>query len=170
MAAQAQNSNFKFEAHANSHGTAADAGLPAYPGAKLAKGSDDDSNADFGLSFGESHFRVVVANYSSPDAPERVLAYYRKPLSRFGEVLECSQGKAIGPLTVTRGGLTCKDDKDGGGSGSGLSVSSDHHQLRAGSPHQMRIVSIEDSQPEATRFVLIYFDSPESDKKEAKSK
>jgi len=40
------------------------------------------------------------------------LAFYRKPLSRYGEVLECDQSKPVGSHIVTRDGLTCSDEHD----------------------------------------------------------
>jgi hypothetical protein len=164
----AQNSDFRLELHANSHGSAAEVGLPAYPGATLVKGSEDDENADFGFAFGDSHFRVVVAKYVTTDSPERVLAFYRKPLSRYSEVLECNQGKPVGAPSVTHSGFSCSGEKDGGVTVSGHTASSNHHELRAGSPHQFRIVWIDESHPESTRFELVYVDSSKVDEKEEK--
>ncbi|MGA2084463.1 MAG: hypothetical protein ABSG60_02975 [Terracidiphilus sp.] len=166
----AQNKDFNLEVHANSHAGAKDVGLPAYPGATLVKGSDDDSNADLGFAFGKTHFRLVVAKYTTTDSPDRILAFYRKPLSIYGEVLECNQGKPTGAQSATRSGLTCSEQKDGGVTLSDDSLSSNHHELRAGSPHQFRIVWIDESGAKATRFVLIYIDSPKDDKNEDAAK
>ena len=107
----AQNSGM--ELHANSKVTASDVGLPAYPGAALYKDKDNDGAVDMGFSFGESHFRIVAADYVSPDSPDKILAFYRKPLSHYGEVLECNDGKPVGSPTVTRSGLTCSDEHGG---------------------------------------------------------
>jgi hypothetical protein len=41
------------------------------------------------------------------------LAFYRKPISRYGEVLECDHGKPVGSHSVTRNGLTGSDEHDG---------------------------------------------------------
>jgi hypothetical protein len=161
----AQDKDFNLEVHANSHAGAKDVGLPAYPGATLVKGSDDDSNADLGFAFGKTHFRLVVAKYTTTDTPDRILAFYRKPLTNYGEVLECNQGKPAGAQPTTRSGLTCSEQKGGGVTLSNDSLSSNHHELRAGSPHQFRIVCIDESDSKATRFVLIYVDSPKDDEK-----
>lgn len=110
----AQDSDFKLELHANKHASAAQIGLPAYPGAILAKETDDDNTADLGFTFGDTHFRLMVAKYITTDTPESVLAFYRKPLSRYGEVLECNDGKPVGTPAVARSGLGCSDQKEGG--------------------------------------------------------
>ena len=166
----AQDTDFNLEVHANGHASAKDLGLPAYPGATLVKGSEDDSNADLGFAFGKTRFRLVVAKYTTSDSPERVLSFYRKPLTIFSDVLECNQGKPVGALTVTQSGLTCSEQKDGGVTLSDHSISSNHHELRAGSPHKFRIVYIDESHSEFTRIAMIYVESPKDNEKEDAAK
>jgi len=156
----AQDSDFKLELHANKHAGAAEVGLPAYPGATLVKDTDDDSTADLGFTFGNTHFRLMVAKYATTDLADQVLAFYRKPLSRYGEVLECNHGQPVGALTVTHSGLTCSAQKEGGLNVSDKGVSTDGHELRVGSPHQFRIVCIDESHPQSTRFWLVYIELP----------
>ena len=150
-----QDSGVNLALHANSHASAADIGLPAYPGAALFKDTDNDSAADLGLTLGDFHFSMLAVNYVTSDSPTQVLAFYRKPLSRYGEVLECDHGKPVGALTVTRSGLTCGHE-----STSDNTSSSTDHEIRAGSPHQYRIVGIDDSHRGSTRFGLVYLDLP----------
>ncbi len=150
-----QNTDVNLALHANSHARAADIGLPAYPGATLYKDTDNDSGADLGLTFNDIHFSLRAVNYVTSDAPAQVLAFYRKPLSRYGEVLECDHGKPMGSLTVTRSGLTC-----GHVEVNGNDDSSTDHEIRAGSPQQYRIVGIDASHPGSTRFGLVYLDLP----------
>ncbi len=166
----AQDKDFNLEVHANSHASAKDLGLPAYPGATLVKGSEDDSNADLGFAFGKTRFRLIVAKYTTTDSPERVLAFYRKPLAIFGDVLECNQGKPVGSEIATKSGLTCSEQKDGGVTLSDQSISSNHHELRAGSPHRFRMVAIDETDSKSTRFVLLYVDTPKNDDKEDATK
>jgi hypothetical protein len=162
----AQNKDFNLEVHANSHASAKDVGLPAYPGATLVKESNDDSNADLGFAFGKTRFRLVVAKYTTSDSPDRILAFYRKPLAAFGEVLECNQGKPVGATTATHSGLTCSEEKDGGVTNSDKSLSSNHHELRVGTPHRFRTVAIDETDSKSTRFVLLYVDTPKDDEKQ----
>ena len=161
-AAVAQNSDVNLALHANSHTTAADIGLPNYPGATIYKNPDSDSAFDFGFTVGDSKFRVMVASYMSTDSQAQILAFYRQPLSHYGEVLECDHGKPVGSLKVARGGLTCsskeKDDTEINGSVD----SSNDHELRAGTPHRFRIVGIDESRAKSTRFGLVYVELPNS--------
>ena len=150
--------------------SAADVGVPAYPGATPYKEKDNDSAVDLGFIFGDTHFRVIAASYVTADSPARVLAFYRKPLSRYSEVLECDHGKPVGALTVTRSGLTCSDQKGGHFQVNGNANSSTDHELRAGSPHQFRIVGIDEPRSGSTRFGLVYIELPKDNDKDEKPK
>jgi hypothetical protein len=158
------------ELHANKNARAAEIGLPAYPGATLAIEKDNDNSADLGFTFGDTHFRIMIAKYVTTDSSDQILAFYRKPLSRYGEVLECSHGQPVGALTVTHSGLTCSEQKEGGLNVSDKEVSTDGHELRVGSPHQFRIVCIDESHSQATRFWLVYIELPKDDDKAEKQK
>lgn len=163
----AQNSNakkdsdFNLALHANSHATATDIGLPEYPGAAPYKNPDDkdsDSAVDLGFTFGSAHFMVKAASYTTRDSPAQVLDFYRKPLSRYGQVLECDHGHPVGSLTVTHTGLTCNDDV-GIHSGS-KDDSSGGHELRAGQPTRYRLVGIDESHAGSTHFGMAYIELP----------
>src|ERR1700722_11047993 len=92
-----QNSDFNLDVHANSHATAKDIGLPEYPGATPYKDKDSDSSAaDLSLLLNSFHLGVKAASFVTSDSPERVLEFYRKPLAKYGEVLECNHGKPVG--------------------------------------------------------------------------
>ncbi len=158
----AQNSDVNLALHANSHTTAADIGLPSYPDATIYKNPDSDSAFDFGFTVGDSKFRVMVASYVSTDSPAQILAFYRQPLSHYGEVLECDHGKPVGSLKVARSGLTCSSKEKGDTEINGSVDSSNDHELRAGTPHQFRIVGIDESRPKSTRFGLVYVELPNS--------
>jgi hypothetical protein len=150
----AQNSDFNLSAHANNHATAKQIGLPEYPGATPWKDKDSDSSsADLGLVLNSFHVSVQVASYVTTDSPEQVLAFYRKPLAKYGEVLECDHGKPVGTLTVTKSGLTCGDDHGGKVSVNG--TGDNDHELRAGTPEQYRMVGVDASVPGKTKFGLV---------------
>jgi len=156
-----KNSDFNLALHANTHVTAGDIGLPEYPGAAPYKNPDDkdsDSAVDLGFSFGNVHFLVKAASYITHDSPAQVLDFYRKPLSHYGQVLECDHGHPVGSLTVTRTGLTCNDDA-GVNSGS-KDDSSGGHELRAGRPTRYRLVGIDESRSGSTRFGMAYIELP----------
>jgi hypothetical protein len=149
----AQNSDFNLDVHANGHATAQQIGLPEYPGATPYKENDSDSSsADLGFALNSFHFSVQAASYVTGDSPDQVLRFYRRPLGKYGEVLECDHGKPVGALTVTKSGLTCGDHKDGHMSMNG---SDSDHELRAGTPEHFRMVGIDSSADGKTKFGLV---------------
>jgi hypothetical protein len=153
FACSAQNSDFNLNVHANSHATAKDIGLPVYPGATLFKDKDSDSSsADLGLVLNSFHFNVQAVSFVTTDAPKQVLEFYRRPLAKYGQVLECNHGKPVGSLTVTKSGLTCGDHNSGGMTVDG---SDRDVELRAGTPEQFRIVGIDGAEAGKTKFGLV---------------
>ncbi len=91
--------------------TAADLGLPVYPGAQNVADGDNDKSADIHMGFGAWEVRVKVVNYSSSDSQDKVEAFYKKALGRYGDVLTCQDNAPVGTPTATSEGLTCKEDK-----------------------------------------------------------
>lgn len=145
--------------------TAADLGLPVYPGAQLAKGKDNDKSADVHMGFGEWELRVKVVNYTTLDSQDKVVAFYKNALDRYGDVIECQDNTPVGTPIATREGLTCSDD-------GGAHVNLDDHghrygyhadsgfQVKAGSKRHQHIVGFESSAPGQTRFALVAVDLP----------
>lgn len=163
--ASAQNSGGGFELQANGNIKASDVGLPVYPGSKLFKSADNDPAVDMGFTLGDTHFRLVAANYLSDDSAARILDFYRKPLARYGEVLECDHGKPVGAIKSTRSGLTCGDQQDGHVQVQGNVDSSNDHELRAGTPQKIHIVGIGERQGSAIHFGLVYIETPKDTSK-----
>lgn len=159
----AQSTNFDLAVRTNPHATAASVGLPEYPGARIRKHDGSDGSFDLQFSTGDSTFRLLGISYETADSPDKILAFYRQPLSRFGEVLECDHGKAVGPQTSTRSGLTCSSPpSERESSRSGIhAYSSNDRELRAGSPNRVHIVSAGDREADRTSFVLLYLRMPE---------
>ena len=116
----------------------------------LAKEGDDNSSANLGFAMNGFNFKLLAASYLTDDSPARVLDYYRKPLSKYGEVLECANGKPVGSLTVTRSGLTCSSKGHGNLEVNGSS-SSTNHELRAGTPLRFRIVGTDSADQGKTK-------------------
>jgi len=87
--------------------TAADLGLPVYPGAQTVRGDDKHKSADVHLGFGEWEMRVRAVSYETPDTADKVTAFYKKALGRYGEVITCRDNSAVGTPIATSEGLTC---------------------------------------------------------------
>lgn len=96
---------------------AKDAGLPEYPGSKpYHEKSDDSPAANMGLWAGGSGFQLIIVKFQSQDSPEKIAGYYRKALSKYGQVLDCSHPQNATDQKQSPNALTCGDDKpDSGG-------------------------------------------------------
>jgi hypothetical protein len=142
--------------------TASDVGLPLYPGAQPFKSDDKHKSADIRLGFGEWQLRVRALSYATTDSKEKVTEFYKKALTRYGDVITCQGNSPVGTPTATSEGLTCADDKNGkvqvdrgdyGGMKNGL-------ELKAGSKRHQHIVGFEEPQDGKTRFALVALDLP----------
>lgn len=89
-------------------------GLRVYPGATLVgKGSNESEAANIQFSFGDFGLKVVAAKLRSDDSPEKVAAFYRSELARFGEVLDCGKSNdSSEPPASSRKSKVLKCDKD----------------------------------------------------------
>ena len=90
--------------------TAADLGLPVYPGAEAVKDDDNHKSADVHLGFGEWELRVRAVSYQTQDSEEKVTVFYKKALARYGDVITCQANTPVGTPTQTSEGLTCEDN------------------------------------------------------------
>jgi len=152
--------------------SAADVGLPPYPGATIAPDKDGDKSADVHMGFGDFQLRVKVVNYQTPDSQDKVLAFYQKALGRFGDVIRCQGDQPVGNPSVTREGLNCSEDHGNTHVQIGGKDVSADLTLRAGSRHHQHILGIEQNSGTGTRFALIELQLPaaiDKDKDSAKS-
>lgn len=151
--------------HVNTDQTSAvDLGLPAYPGAQITRDKDNDKSADVHMGFGEWQLRIRVVSYETPDGQDKVLAFYKKALARYGDVLTCKGNAPVGTPTVTAEGLSCTDEGKQklkfNGKDNGANLSENDLQLKAGSKRHQHIVGVEDTGKGRTRFVLVALDLP----------
>lgn len=152
--------------HVNTNQTsAADLGLPAYPGAHLVADNDHDKNksADIHLGFGEWELHVQAVSYGTHDTQEQVAAFYKKALGRYGDVIICEGHSPVGTPTSTSEGLTCSDD----GSSANVKIdrgdygtNSNSLELKAGSKRHQHIVGFETPKDGETRFSLVALTLP----------
>ncbi len=134
-------------------------GLPLYPGAVLTRKKDkNDGAADVNFSFGKFQLRVKAASYTTPDAPDKVAAFYRKALGRYGDVIECRNNSPVGTPTHTAEGLTCSDDDQK----NHIKVDQDISgklELKAGSKQHQHIAGV-DPEGSGTKLGLVALDLP----------
>ena len=143
--------------------TAADLGLPVYPGAEPVKNDDKHKSADVHLGFGEWQLRVRAVSYGTQDSKEQVTAFYKKALGRYGDVITCQGNSPVGTPTRTSEGLTCEENNhnakvqiDQGDYG----VGHGSLELKAGSKRHQHIVGFEEPKDGKTRFALVALDLP----------
>ena len=139
--------------------SAKEVGLPLYPGAKLHKDANDDSAAaNLGLWGGSFGFKLVVLKLESPDAPDKVAAFYRKALAKYGPVLDCSNPSAGKSPDETQdknksARLTCGDDKPDAGA----------QLFKSGSREKQHIVNVAHAGT-GSNFQLVYLEARGGDK------
>ncbi|MGC2636529.1 MAG: hypothetical protein WA294_05085 [Acidobacteriaceae bacterium] len=142
--------------------SAGDLGLPAYPGSQVVPDNQGDKSADVHMGFGKWQLHIRVVTYQSPDPQDKVLAFYKTALGRFGDVLECNGNQPVGTPNITSEGLTCKEDNNvhvntGGGNSTG--IEDNGLSLRAGSRHHQHIVAFKTA-ASGTKFTLVELQLP----------
>ena len=144
--------------------TAADLGLPVYPGSTIATDDKNNQSADVHMGFGEWQLRVRAISYTTSDNQDKVVAFYKKALGRYGDVITCQGSTSVGKPSVTSEGLTCADNGKNATvqvneSDTGIELGKGL-ELKAGSKHHQHIVGIEDSKGGKTKFGLVELQLP----------
>jgi hypothetical protein len=134
-------------------------GLTVYPGATLVKknGNKDQDAADVNIGFGGFRLRVQALTYQTSDSPDKVLAFYRNDMARYGTVILCRNNSAVGTPDHTQDGLTCDRDHN-----ARVHVSEDEdagEELKAGSKTRQHIVGI-DVKGAVTKIGLVALELP----------
>lgn len=148
------NKNVKVETpvggvHVSTQADVKDVGLALYPGATPhSNSSEDSSTANVNIATGFFGLRVVALKYTTNDSPDKVAAFYKKELARYGDVLECPASK---------GAVSMNFGKDNDGR---LTCDKDHHsegslELKAGTRENQHIVSVKPAHG-GTEFALVY--------------
>lgn len=134
-------------------------GLAPYPGAVLVKkGNKGDDSADVDMHFGSFQLRVKAANYHTDDPVDKVEAFYRNDMKRYGDVITCQGHHAVGEPTKTMTGLTCEDNPHRRISVNDSDPNGALH-LKAGSRNHQHIVGLEPDHG-GTKMALVVLDLP----------
>ena len=144
--------------HVSQDANPRDTGLATYPGARPKEKSSqhDGNNANVNISSGFFGIKVVAIEFVSDDPPEKVAAFYRDQLKKYGAVLEChtdNPHQDAGDVDVDLGKddkakskkLTCEHD-------SGKSL-----ELKVGTKDNQHVVSISpQDKGKGTDFALVF--------------
>ena len=152
------NDNISASFNLGKDASAKDVGLPLYPGSHRHQDSKDDSaSLNMGLSGGSSGFKMAMLKMDSTDSPDKIAAFYRKALSKYGRVLTCSRPGAVSPKDSSADAtkdaaksstLSCDNDKP----------DKDDIELKAGTKQNQHVVGIK---PEGavTTYQLVYIET-----------
>ena len=144
----------------NDNVAASGLGITPYPGAQIVKKDNDNGAADVNMSFGSFHLGVKAVSYQTGDSTDKVLAFYRSDLKKYGDILQCDGNKTIGQPVRTAQGLTCDfDSHKGGGHISWNMDDSDKIELRTGSRQHQHIVAVE-AKAGGAKIGLVALDLP----------
>lgn len=137
--------------HVSKDADAADTGLSVYPGARLKPedSGHDDKSANVSISGFGYGLRVVALEYESDDAPEKVLAFYRDQLKKYGSVLECHTSGHFN-VNMKYSGKSSESHSLNCDSSSGNNV-----ELKVGTDENQHIVAVE-SEGKGSSFSLVY--------------
>jgi len=137
---------------ASKEANAKDVGLPLYPGAREHKDKSKDSPAvRLGLWGGNSGFKLAVLKLESNDPPEKVVAFYRRALAKYGKVLDCSDSAKAAREQIKGSSSNepgCKDEQPESG----------EIVLKAGPKEEEHIVGIKVKEG-LTVFQLVYVET-----------
>ena len=141
--------------HVGPDADAKKAGLPLYPGARLVHDQNNDP-LNFGLLTESFGLKLVVAKYESDDAPEKVIAYYRGKLKKYGKVLECHSQKQGEGVQVKSDG-----DQSDGKNSSEKELTCDQDsgpitELKVGTEHNQHVVAVEPRDSKGCTFSIVY--------------
>jgi hypothetical protein len=138
--------------HVSKDADVSDTGLAVYPGAqpKPENSNGDDKRANVNISGFGFGIKVVALEYESSDSPDKLIAFYRDQLKKYGNVLECHTS---GHFDVNTN-YSDKSDRNSHeltcDSGHGNNV-----ELKVGTKENQHIVAVE-SDGKGSSFSLVY--------------
>lgn len=131
-----------------------DTGLSLYPGARSKKDSDDDHHsANVNISSSMFGLKVVAMRFESDDSSDKVLAFYRKEMGKYGRVVDCTGGFSMS---------FHHHDKDAEVTCEGHDSDHDYREvLKVGTENNQRITAVK-SKNSGSEFALVYVRAWES--------
>lgn len=135
--------------HVSKGANAQDTGIAVYPGARQReRGSGEDKSANVNITGFGYGVRVVALEYESTDSPDKIVAYYKDQLRRYGNVLIChtshfNVNADVKNHETDSHELTCE-------SSSGVDI-----ELKVGTRENQHIVAVE-PQGSGSNFSLVY--------------
>ncbi len=145
--------------HVSKGADARDTGMPVYPGARP---KDDDKNGDeksanVNISAGFFGLKVVAVEFLSDDPPEKVTAYYKDQLKKYGAILECHTTNRHGDSGDVDVHVGKDDDKKDSRQLKCEQSSGPTIELKVGTKDNQHLVAISpQDKGKGTDFALVY--------------
>ncbi|MBS2032293.1 MAG: hypothetical protein JST54_30615 [Deltaproteobacteria bacterium] len=137
-------------AELSTHADKVDTDVTPYPGARrIEKDEDGDGSLMLSLMSGAKGLKLSLAKYTTKDAPEKVIAFYKTELAKRGAVTVCDAKNAKSEACSGDGVHSSDDDK---------SV-----ELRVGTKDNQRVVAVT-PKDKGTELVLLRLELPGSTK------
>lgn len=131
-----------------------DTGLALYPGARPRKDADDEHHsANVNISSSLFGLKVVAMKFESDDSPDKLLAFYRKDMGKYGKVIDCTGGFSLN--------FHHHDKDDEVTCGAGDSGREYKQELKVGTENNQRIMAVRPS-GNGSVFALVYVRAWES--------
>jgi hypothetical protein len=139
--------------HVSEQAQASDTGLPVYPGARLKEDTSDGNNksANVNLSGFGFGIKVVALKFDSDDPPDKIIAFYKDQLKKYGNVLECHTSGHL-DMEVDMDSHDAKDHSND------LTCQANHGinvELKVGKKDDQHIVAVE-PEGKGSTFSLVY--------------
>jgi hypothetical protein len=152
--------------HVSKGADARDTGLPVYPGAqaKDISKTGEEKSANVNISAGMFGLKVVAIEFLSDDPPQKVAAYYKDQLKKYGAILECHTSNRHGDSGDVDVHMGNDDKKDSN------QLSCEHDsgttlELKVGTKQNQHIVSISpQDKGKGTDFALVFVQTHGGDK------
>ena len=127
-----------------------DTGLALYPGARATKGDDDDRHHSANVNISSSLFglKVVALKFQSDDPSDKVLAFYRKDMGKYGRVVDCTGGFSMDFHHHDKDAEVTCDGHNGPGH-------EYKEELKVGTENNQRILAIK-PRGNGSEFTLVY--------------
>ncbi len=127
-----------------------DTGLALYPGARATKDDDDNRHHSANVNISSSLFglKVVALKFQSDDPSDKVLAFYRKDMGKYGTVVDCTGGFSMDFHHHDKDAEVTCDGHNGPGH-------EYKEELKVGTENNQRILAIK-PRGNGSEFTLVY--------------
>jgi hypothetical protein len=145
--------------HVSKGADARDTGMPVYPGARAKEDdkSGNEKSANVNISAGFFGLKVVAVEFLSDDPPEKVTAYYKDKLKKFGTILECHTTNRHGDSGDVDVNMGKDDDKKDSQRLTCEQNSGPTIELKVGTKQNQHLVAISPQEKgKGTDFALVY--------------